>query len=215
MQSPPPASDARTNSPTPRDLPAAAVGQVYSDRPPVPRHLDPAAALAYRTSLWEHTHNADNKAAGLLTLLGIMFTLLARFGAALGDTLSPARENAAGGGAAGVMRVAGMLLLGGFAALAFATVIQAFRTISPRFPKAPPSLAFFGDIARLSREQYVARVESMTPDEALEQMLSYNHTGSTICVAKFRELRRCFKCFQVAVAFWLPLMALVVARALA
>ena len=44
---------------------------------------------------------------------------------------------------------------------AFAAVVQAFRTILPRFPKVPPSLAFFGDIARLSREEYVRRVEEL------------------------------------------------------
>src|SRR5687767_13926145 len=90
---------------------APAAGEVYPDRPPVAARLDPAAALAYRTPLWEHTHNADNKAAGVLTLLGIMFTLLARFGAALGQTLAPDETGVA-------LRAAAALLLSGFAAAA-------------------------------------------------------------------------------------------------
>ena len=48
------------------------------------RHLDPAAALAYRTPVQEHLLSADGKAAGMLTLLGIMFTVLARCGTSSG-----------------------------------------------------------------------------------------------------------------------------------
>jgi hypothetical protein len=101
----------------------------------------------------------------------------------------------------------------GFAVLSLLAVVQAFRTISPRFPKAPPSLAFFGDIARLSREQYVQRVESLTAPEALGQMLSYNHTGSLICVEKQRQLRRGLRCFEAAAACWAVLALVLVLRA--
>ena len=44
------------------------------------RHLDPAAALAFRTPLQEHPPAADTKAAAILTAMGIMLTLLARYG---------------------------------------------------------------------------------------------------------------------------------------
>ena len=203
--------------PPPRAAPdgvPAPAESVYPDRPPVPAPLDPAAALAYRTPLWEHTHNADNKAAGILALLGIMFALLARFGSSLGEIVSPAGGDVGdgGGGAGMALRILVIALLAAFALSAFGAVAQACRTISPRFPPAPPSLAFFGDIARLSREQYLERVEHLTPKEALDHMLAYNHTGSVICVAKFRELQRCFRCFQAAATCWVPLMAVAVFR---
>src|SRR5947199_10482230 len=122
---------------------AAPPAPLLPDRFPVARHLDPAAALAYRTSLHEHLLSADGKAAGILTLLGLMFTVIARFGTPLQDILQQV---------ANWLKATCGLLLALFAGSALGTVIQSFRTISPRFPKTPPSLAFFGDIARLSRD---------------------------------------------------------------
>ena len=58
---------------------------IFPDRLPAPRLLDPATALAFRTPLHEHVLSADGKAAGILTLLGMMFTVLARFGGPLSD----------------------------------------------------------------------------------------------------------------------------------
>jgi hypothetical protein len=176
---------------------------ILPDRVPVPAHLDPAAALAFRTPLHEHVLSADGKAAGVITLLGMMFTVLARFGGQVSEMVQ----------GRGGLRYAGSALVLGFAGLALAAVVQAFRTISPRFPKAPPSLAFFGDIARLSRDDYLARVESMTADEALEQMLSYNHTASLICVEKQRQLRWAMRFFEGAAAAWAVLVVVLVMRA--
>ena len=177
-------------------------GSVLPDRLPMPAQLDPAAALAFRTPLHEHVLSADGKAAGIITMLGLMFTVVARFGAQVGDLVQ----------GPGVMRYAGMGLVLGFAVLSLSAVMQAFRTISPRFPKAPPSLAFFGDIARLSREEYLARVEGLTADEALEQMLTYNHTASLICTEKLRQLRRGMRFFEVAAACWAALVITLVVR---
>ena len=171
---------------------------IFPDRLPAPRHLDPATALAFRTPLQEHVLSADGKAAGILTLLGMMFTVLARLGGPLSD-LVQARQ--------GPVRYVCAALLFGFAGLSLGAVVQAFRTISPRFPTAPPSLAFFGDIARLSREEYVARVEALSAEEALKQMLAYNHTGSRICVEKLLQLRRGIRFFEFAALSWLLLMA--------
>lgn len=173
------------------------------DRLPVPGHLDPAAALAFRTPLHEHVLSADGKAAGVITLLGMMFTVIAKFGGHVSAMVQTP----------GASRYAGSALVIGFAGLSLAAVVQAFRTISPRFPKAPPSLAFFGDIARLSREQYLQRVESLTPEQALEQMLSYNHTASQICVEKLRQLRWGMRFFEGAAACWAVLVVVLVVRA--
>lgn len=174
------------------------------DRPPVPGRLDPQAALAFRTPLQEHVASADGKAAGCLTLLGLMFTVLARLGNTLGDAMA----------AGGPTRWLVVTLLAGFAGLALGTVVQAFRTISPRFPKAEPSLAFFGDIARLDRAEYVRRVLALSADEAVRHVLAYNHTTATIVVRKFDQLHLGQKLFKLAVACWLPLVVFLVTRAL-
>ena len=173
------------------------------DRVPVARHLDPAAALAFRTPLHEHVLSADGKAAGVITLLGMMFTVLARFAGPLSELIQAPQ---------GLTRFLLSALVLGFAALSLCAVVQSFRTISPRFPKAPPSLAFFGDIAKLSREDYVARVEALGPDEALRQMLNYNHTGSRIAVEKLRQLRWAMRFFEFAAGCWLLLIVVLVVR---
>jgi hypothetical protein len=168
------------------------------------RSLDPAAALAFRTPLQEHAPAADTKAAAILTALGIMLTLLARYGTHLTDILL-------GKGYEKFLLIA---LLLGFAGPALGAILQAFRTISPRFPQAPPSLAFFGDIARLSRDEYLTRVGTISHDEALEHILTYNHTLATICVDKFRHLGRGVRLFRSAFGCWLTLVVLVNLRIL-
>src|SRR5262249_47297262 len=147
----------------------------------------------------EHAPAADTKAAAILTAFGIMFTLLARYGQHLAEMIW----------GRGLEKWLLLVLLAGFAATALGAVVQAFRTISPRFPPAPPSLAFFGDIARLSRDEYVARVEGLSHDEALEQMLLYNHTLASICVEKFSHLRWGVRLFRWAFGCWAVLMVLV------
>ena len=140
-----------------RDAGPAIAPPILPDHPPTFRHLDPAAALAFRTPLQEHPPAADTKASATLTALGIMFPLLAKFQRTLSNLL--AGHNA--------MAVATFALLIGFAVLSVGVVVQAFRTFSPRFPKASPSLAFFRDIAGFGRAEYIAKVQSLTHEEAL------------------------------------------------
>jgi hypothetical protein len=183
------------STPSPSDN-AEATDALLPDRLPMVRSLDPAAALAFRTPLMEHFLSADGKAAGVLTLLGMMFTVLARLVSAVNELLN------AGGVRCYV--VVGLIIV--FAILGLGTVFQAFRTIAPRFPKAPPSLAFFGDIARLTREQYVNAIETMEPRAAVEQMLIYNHTTALICVEKSTQLSRTLRLFRFVSVVWLVLL---------
>ena len=162
------------------------------------KDLDAAFGLAHYTPLQEYRSAADTKAGALLTACGLFFTLLVRFSSHVTALMTP-------GNVAGA--VAG-LFLAGFVVCSLATVVYAFHTISPRFPDAPPSLAFFVDIAALSREEYIARVEAMDQECALGELLSYNHTLSNIIAEKFRQLNRAIRCFRAAGIFWLGLIAL-------
>ena len=163
-----------------------------------------AATLACRAAIGGETSGADGKAASVLTLLGLMFAVLARFGPELGAALR-------GGGLA---RAACAALLLGFTASALCAVVQAFRTIAPRFWRERPSLAFFAEVARLDRDAYVARVEAMTMREAVDQILSYNHTAARICAEKFKQLARCTRCFEVAAGCWVALATILVIKSL-
>jgi hypothetical protein len=191
-------------APASRPESTALASPILPDHPPLFRYLDPAAALAFRTPLQEHAPAADTKAAAVLTGFGIMFTLLVRYGVHLTEMMA----------SRGLEKWLIVALLAAFTGLSLGAIVQAFRTISPRFPPAPPSLAFFGDIARLSRNEYIARVEGLSHAEALEQMLNYNHTLATICVAKFAVLRRSIRLFRAAFYCWVALMLLVNMRVL-
>lgn len=165
----------------------------------MPPRLDAASTLAFQTPLQEHPPAADGKAGALLTFIGLMFSLLAGQSDHMSTMLStPSGER--------WITLAGLF---GFGITALGTVVESFRTISPRFPPAPPSLAFFGDIAALSREEYVRKIESLEPEEALEQILRYNHTLAQICVAKFAKLRHAIRFFRYSVACWMTVMLLI------
>ena len=167
-----------------------------------------AATLACRTSIGSETMGADGKAAIVLSLLGIMFTVLARFGPELGFILRHGITKT------GVVRVTCAVMLLGFAGFALCAVVQAFRTIVPRFRKDKPSLAFFAEIARLDREEYFAKVEGMSMPDALDEILRYNHTAATICAEKFKQLGRALRCFEAASACWLVLVLILVFKSL-
>jgi hypothetical protein len=164
----------------------------------------PCATLVYLTPIGEFVHSADGKAGTILTVLGLMFTLLARFGSWL-DTMFHLGGRAE--------RVATVALVGAFALASLAAVIQAFRTISPRFPKSGPSLAFFGDIARLTPDQYVLRAAEFGVGQALAERLKYNHAGARIILLKTHQLRWMFRWFELAAACWVSLAILLAWKA--
>jgi hypothetical protein len=194
--------DAVPAIPAPGPVPAGAPGAAAAD---LAANADiPAATLVYLTPVGEFIHSADAKAGTVLALLGIMFTLLARFGQRLDLMIhGPSR----------VLTVVTLALVAGFALASLGAVLQAFRTISPRFLKAEHSLAFFGDIARMGREQYYARATGLGADAALAERLKYNHTGARIILLKLAQLRWALRCFEVAAGCWILLAALLACRA--
>lgn len=183
---------------------------ILPDQLPLFRHLDPAAALAFRTPLQEHPPAADTKAAALITGLGIMFPILARTSNHLATWLGQIGQPSLTGAWLGSVVLWG--LGSGFVILSLATLVQAFRTLWPRFPTLPPSLAFFGNIAALDRDTYIASVVALSHEAALEQMLIYNHNLSIICVEKFRQLQRGITCFKGSFACWLVLIVILAVR---
>jgi hypothetical protein len=167
-----------------------------------------AATLACRTPVGTDTHAADGKAAIVLSLLGIMFTVLARFGPELGYILRHGITKT------GIIRVLCAIMLLGFSSFSLCAVVQAFRTIVPRFRRDKPSLAFFAEIASMEREAYFAKVETMTMQDAVAQILLYNHTAATICAEKYKQLARTLKLFEAAAACWLVLVLVLVFKSL-
>lgn len=171
-------------------------GGAVPNQPALFSGVDSAAALAFRTPLREYVPAADTKATAMLTGLGLMFTLLARYDKAIGRLLEQENWET-------WLFVAFIL---GFSILAIMAILRCFQTIFPRFPKAPPSLAFFADIARLTREEYIESVSGLNHREAIDQMLQYNHTLANICVVKYSVLAKAVYDFKVSLAIWVVLM---------
>lgn len=190
-------------TPAPTSEPDGNAAPATPDPAPAPPDAPPSATLVYLTPIGDFIHSADAKAGTILAVLGIMLTLLARFGSWLDEMVR----------GSGLVQVSTVALLVGFAGAALGAVIQAFRTISPRFPPAPPSLAFFGDIAKLSAEEYVNRATGLGAADALAERLKYNHTGSRIILLKFRQLRWALRFFELAAVCWLLLVAMLSLKA--
>jgi hypothetical protein len=159
----------------------------------------PCATLVYLTPIGEFVHSADGKTGTILAVLGLMFTLLARFGSWLEMMFRVGNW---------VEMIATAVLVGAFAFASLAAVVQAFRTISPRFPKSSPSLAFFSDISRLSSEQYQADTARLGVGQALAERLKYNHAGARIILLKMQQLWWMFRWFEVAAVCWMALAML-------
>jgi Pycsar effector protein len=177
-------------------------GGAIPNQPALFSSVDSAAALAFRTPLREYVPAADTKATAMLTGLGLMFTLLARYDLPIGKLLAEETWK---------MWVFVTLLVV-FSALAILAILRCFQTIFPRFPKAPPSLAFFADIARLTREEYIESVGRLTHQQAIDQMLQYNHTLASICVVKYAVLARAVFDFKASLAIWVGLMLILSAN---
>jgi hypothetical protein len=186
----------------PPEEPAVSARLLLPDRSPLPGHLEATAILAFRTPLQEHAPAADTKASALITAVGLMFTLVAKLSGDFVHILN----------AQGLERWAVLVLTLAFGVLALASVVFAFRTITPRFLDTTPSLAFFRDIASLPRDEYLQRFATMSDDEAIAHILNYNYSLSCICTMKFRELRKAIRLFRYAFACWLVVMLLLNTR---
>jgi len=173
-------------------------GGAVPNQPALYSTVDSAAALAFRTPLREYVPAADTKATAMLTGLGLMFTLLARYDKPIGRLLEQADWE--------MWLFVSTIVL--FSVLAILAILRCFQTIFPRFPKAPPSLAFFADIARLTRDEYVESVSRLNHEQAVDQMLQYNHTLANICVVKYSVLARAVYDFKMSLALWVALMVL-------
>jgi hypothetical protein len=66
----------------------------------------------------------------------------------------------------------------------------------------------------MDRNEYATRVESLTMEQAVDEIIQYNHTAAAICAEKFKQLGRCFGFFEAASACWVLLVAVVAFKSL-
>ena len=82
-------------------------------------------------------------------------------------------------------------------------------TVDLIFADPPFNIGYEYDLYedKKEREEYLARVMSLSADAALAQMLSYNHTAASICAGKQRQLQFGLRLFRVTAFCWVLLAA--------
>jgi hypothetical protein len=160
------------------------------------------AGIAYFAPLYEHAVLADRKAGFFISASGLMLTVLGFFMGRIVHLLSMSTWLAWAFG----------ILLAVVVVLVVVAAITAYVSFSRLLPPIPPSLAVFRDIARRTREQYVADVSALSHRQAFVDMLTYNHVVATWGLGKFRTVQRALALLRVAIPLWM-LVLLILALA--
>ena len=80
--------------------------------------------------------------------------------------------------------------------------------VFPRLTGPKGSVIFFGGIASFDQNKYLARVQSITADDLLEDSASQVHRNAQIAQSKFVCVKWAFILLFVAIPFWLVAVGL-------
>lgn len=155
------------------------------------------AGLVLYTQVRTYPTVADQKAVALLAAAGLMVSVLIFLSEPLGTVMS----------GPGVSRaLLAMAALPPLVALLVTAVWHATRCLFLAAPAMPPTLAFYADIARGEREEYLAAMRSLGYGRALRELLTFHHAVALLCVTKFRSVERGITCLRLAFFLWLLLL---------
>jgi hypothetical protein len=99
----------------------------------------------------------------------------------------------------GLWVIAGSLgLLGSLVCCGVATI--------PRTKAPAPSLIFFGEIAKLTVEEFGTAILKRTDDVLLNDLITQTHKNAQLAASKYAVLRVAYAAFFVGLAGWLPAM---------
>lgn len=160
------------------------------------------ARLAYFTPVREYPPMGDRKAAMLLGANGLMVSVLLLFSGPIGGIVQGPYPWEARLVVVVLAPLAVLLVLGGW---------FAFRALTRPIPPMPPSLAYFPDIAALTREEYRRRVLALDHRRALRDMLHYNYSLAVLSVQRFRLVERSFFCSRATFELWIVLLLMIAA----
>lgn len=157
--------------------------------PPHDPALLGALRLALCTPIREYPPLGDRKAVSILSINGLMLTVVVFFSGELSDHLHTDTLLSAAESVAAVV---------GFAVSAFAACLYAFRALVLPMPPMPDGLAFYKHIAARDFAAYRAEVYAADDRTILSQMLHYNYTLAVLSREKFRLLGQSIRFSRLA-----------------
>jgi len=97
-------------------------------------------------------------------------------------------------------------LIGFFAFLSIASlsisIIFLAQAMFPRLDGPEGSLIFFGGISKLSREEYISKVLSVSSGDHKNDILSQVHRNAEIATSKYKYVKKAFISTFISVPFW-------------
>ena len=91
------------------------------------------------------------------------------------------------------------------------SMINLYAAFYPHLKNPRASVLYFADIARLTAEEYRARIKNATSSEMADDALCQVWRNAQILDKKFKRSRSAFLLTAAAIPFWLALLALGVA----
>jgi hypothetical protein len=177
-------------------------GAAVADDPEVEGLLGPAR-LASFTPVREYPPLSDRKSVILLTLNGLMLTVMDPFAAEIPAVLQ---------GNPVVKRLAIAAGLSWFSLLILGAC-YAFRALTRPIPPMGDCAAFYPNIAATSLGSYRQNLERLSHRGALRDILNYNYSIAVLSQEKFRLIRKSVLCLCPALPLWMLLMLMISLRA--
>jgi hypothetical protein len=177
-------------------------GIAVGDDPEVVRLLGPAR-LAYFTPVREYPPLGDRKALTLLTLVGLMITVMSLFAGEVHAVLQGDRV---------IKWMAVVVGLSWFALLILGAY-YAFLALTRPIPPMGPCVAYYQDIAAMSLSTYREILEGLSHRGAMRAILTYNYSIAALSEEKFRLIRKSILCLCLALPLWMLLMLVISLRA--
>ena len=166
---------------------------------PGPESLMGPLRLALYTPVREYPPLGDRKAVAVLGTNGLMLTVALFFSGAINAVVE-------GDDRFGLGRYVTVIALVPFGCGMLWGTWAAFRALTLPMPTMPETLALFGDIARLDREEYRRRVMDVGYRDALRAMLHYNYSLAALSASKFRLLNRAILCSKIMFPLWMAVL---------
>ena len=177
-------------------------GAAVEDDLEVERLLGPAR-LAYFTPVREYPPLSDRKSVTLLTLNGLMITVMCLFAEEILDVLQ------------GNPVVKWLTVVAGLTwfSLLMIGACYAFLALTRPIPPMGDCVAFYKNIAATSLGSYRQNLERLSHRSAMRDILNYNYSIAVLSEEKFRLIRKSVLCLCLALPLWMLLVLMISLRA--
>jgi len=176
-------------------------GAVVEDDPEVEGLLGPAR-LAYFTPVREYPPLGDRKSLSLLTLDGLMLTVMYLFTEEIHAVLQGSP----------VVKWPAVVVGLSWLSLLILGACYAFLALTRPIPPMGDCAAFYQNIAAASLGSYWHSLEGLSHRRALREILTYNYSIAVLSEEKFRLIRKSVLCQCLALPLWMLFMMIISLR---